>query len=323
MDELNQFVLRLYRASREVSLDEFPEYALTMFQELVGFDSARWGATARDERGASYQTPWFYRDPPESLLDYNEFREQDAAATVVLSNPDLTHNFQLAQCYPASSGGLRAYQRRYHHEHALITVHLNRETGLYDALSAYGASENRPFTEGQRQLAELAFPHLREALRINQCLHIERIRPRGDGYQWAVAICDAAGRLRFAEPLFRELVTQEWPHGPRHVLPAELTQIASSRQVGKLVGRTAVFCVKVAENSAFIHARPRMQADGLSPRELDVARQVAGGLSHKEIAKALKISPATVRHHIQAVHERMGVHNSAELTAQLRNSDFR
>ncbi|CAB3727924.1 hypothetical protein LMG22037_05322 [Paraburkholderia phenoliruptrix] len=322
MDELNQYLLRLYRASREVSLDDFPEHALTLFNELVPFDSARWGTTAIDERGASYQTPWFYRDPPESLQDYNEFREQDTAATLVLANPDITHNFPLAEYYPASSGGLRSYQRRYHHEHALITAHLNAETGLYDALSAYGASANRPFTEAQRQLAEFVFSHLREALRINQCLNIERFRPRGDGYRWAMAICDAGGRLRFAEPPFFELLIQEWPHGARQVIPSELTQIASSKQTAKLIGRSVVFCVKVIRNSAFIHARPRMQADGLSRRELDVARQVAAGLTHKEIAKALNISPATVRHHIQAVHDHLGVHNNAELTTKLRNIDI-
>lgn len=322
MDELNQFLLRLYQASREVPLDEFQECALKMLVDLVPFDSARWGTTARDERGAAYQTPWFFRDPPESLQDYNEFREQDTAATLVLATPDRTHNFQLVEFYPAGSTGLRAYQRRYRHEHALITAHLNPETGLYDAFSVYGASATRPFSEAQRQLAELVFPHMREALRINQCLQLERIRPRGDGYQWVMAICDAAGRLRFAEPLFFELLIREWPHGSRQALPAELTQLASSKQAAKLIGHTVVFCVKVAHNSAFIYARPRMQADGLSRRELDVARQVAAGLSHKEIAKVLNISPATVRHHIQAVHEHMGVHNNAELTTKLRNIDL-
>ncbi|MFM0598417.1 helix-turn-helix transcriptional regulator [Paraburkholderia dilworthii] len=319
MDEVNKFLIRLYEASREVELDEFQEHALTLFNGLVPFDLARWGTTALDERGAAYQTPWFYKDPPESLQDYNEFREQDTAAVLVLSNPDRTLNFPLADYYSESCAGLRAYQRRYQHAHALITSHLNRVTGLYDALSTYGAHTNRSFTEAQRQLTELVFPHLREALRINQSLHVERMRPRADGYQWAMAICDAAGRLRFVEPQFTELLLLEWPTGPRQGLPVELTRIASSTPEARFVGNVVVFCIKVIHQSAFIRARRRMPVDSLSRRELDVARQVAAGLTHKEIAKVLRISPATVRHHIQAVHERAGVHNNAELATQLRN----
>ncbi|WP_308445101.1 helix-turn-helix transcriptional regulator [Paraburkholderia flagellata] len=321
MDELNEFLLCLYRASHDVPLDEFQAHAVTLLQALVPFDLARWGTTVRDERGAAYQTPWFYKDPPESLQDYNEFREQDTAAVLVMANPDKALNFPLADFYPDSSTGIRAYQRRYEHAHALIASHRNTETGLFDALSVYGTSPAHPFTEAHRQLAELAFPHLREALRINHSVHVERLRHSGADL-WAVAICDAAGRLRYAEPQFTDLLRTEWPNCPREHLPDELIRVVSVTKVSRHVGRAVVFCIDVLHGVASIRARPRMLVDELSRRELEVARQVATGRTYKEIARILKISPATVRHHIQTIHEHMGVRNNVELAVLLGKDGF-
>nr|WP_158651774.1 LuxR C-terminal-related transcriptional regulator [Marinobacterium profundum] len=49
---------------------------------------------------------------------------------------------------------------------------------------------------------------------------------------------------------------------------------------------------------------------------------MARGLSHKEVARALGIAPATARNHIQAIHERLRVRNSAELVEQLQLAGY-
>lgn len=68
----------------------------------------------------------------------------------------------------------------------------------------------------------------------------------------------------------------------------------------------------------FLKVRAREALDSLTHREREIAELVAAGLTHKEVAKTLKISPATVNNHLRAIHDRMGVHNNAELAAQLR-----
>lgn len=55
----------------------------------------------------------------------------------------------------------------------------------------------------------------------------------------------------------------------------------------------------------------------LSPRELEVARLVATGLTNAEIGKQLHISPATVGRHLSNVYERLGIHSRAALAARL------
>jgi DNA-binding CsgD family transcriptional regulator len=60
-----------------------------------------------------------------------------------------------------------------------------------------------------------------------------------------------------------------------------------------------------------------MRAWTLSARERHVARLVIGGLSSDEIAAALYISPHTVRDHLKAIFDKVGVHRRRDLVATL------
>ncbi len=64
-------------------------------------------------------------------------------------------------------------------------------------------------------------------------------------------------------------------------------------------------------------AAPVAPALPLSPRELEVARLVASGMTNAEIGKQLHISPATVGRHLSNVYERLGIHSRAALAARL------
>ncbi|UCF68078.1 MAG: helix-turn-helix transcriptional regulator, partial [Acidobacteriota bacterium] len=49
-------------------------------------------------------------------------------------------------------------------------------------------------------------------------------------------------------------------------------------------------------------------ASRLSPREVQILDQLSIGSSTKEIARALSISPVTVRNHIRSILKKLGVH---------------
>jgi two-component system nitrate/nitrite response regulator NarL len=53
---------------------------------------------------------------------------------------------------------------------------------------------------------------------------------------------------------------------------------------------------------------------GLTPREMDVCREVVAGYRNKEIAGRLGISEQTVKHHITHIFDKLGVYNRLELT---------
>lgn len=59
--------------------------------------------------------------------------------------------------------------------------------------------------------------------------------------------------------------------------------------------------------------------DALSDREVDVARLVVLGRTHKEIGAELFISPKTVEHHVARVRRKLGATNRAEMLASITN----
>lgn len=56
---------------------------------------------------------------------------------------------------------------------------------------------------------------------------------------------------------------------------------------------------------------PRELPAGLTERELEVLRLVAGGLSNREVAEALVISRRTAEHHVQHIYDKIGVSTRA------------
>lgn len=60
-----------------------------------------------------------------------------------------------------------------------------------------------------------------------------------------------------------------------------------------------------------------IEAYGLSPRERDVVRAIARGLSTPDIAAGLFLSAHTVRYYIKSVFEKVGVSTRGELVAKL------
>lgn len=59
--------------------------------------------------------------------------------------------------------------------------------------------------------------------------------------------------------------------------------------------------------------RARSGSGGLSPRETEVLKLVAGGLSTKEVASQLQISPKTADAHRQAIMRKLDIHDVAGL----------
>jgi DNA-binding NarL/FixJ family response regulator len=60
---------------------------------------------------------------------------------------------------------------------------------------------------------------------------------------------------------------------------------------------------------------PEGAPDGLTPREVEVLAEIAAGLSNAEIAGKFRISPATVKTHINHVLAKTGARDRAQLVA--------
>ena len=90
---------------------------------------------------------------------------------------------------------------------------------------------------------------------------------------------------------------------------------SATRSCGSRAGRR---CSPPAVQAALVSGvRERREPPVvLSPRESDVLRGLARGLSGPQIAAELHLSPSTIKTHLQRLYERLGVSDRAAAVAE-------
>lgn len=76
------------------------------------------------------------------------------------------------------------------------------------------------------------------------------------------------------------------------------------------------YACAIAPQPVFEH-RDALRGRGLTPREIDVARLVAGGASNREVAQTLLLSESTVKTHLKRVYAKLDVHTRTQLALLL------
>ena len=65
----------------------------------------------------------------------------------------------------------------------------------------------------------------------------------------------------------------------------------------------------------------RPHADELTPQELKIALLVAQGLTNREVAASLFLSPKTIEHHLSAIYRKLGIRSRTELVRHLADGE--
>ena len=94
--------------------------------------------------------------------------------------------------------------------------------------------------------------------------------------------------------------------GPRSTPDAVCGRLRDDARAGRLDGEAVEAVLRAAGHRAVRrHSRPA----GLSPREIEILRLIARGLSSREIAERLTLSPKTVRNHTEHIYAKTGAVN--------------
>ena len=141
-------------------------------------------------------------------------------------------------------------------------------------------------------------------------LHHER--GDGSGYHRALSAgsLPPVARILAAADVYAALVTDR-PHRPALVADGAAATLRAEVRAGRLDADAAQAVLAAAGHRA---GRRRAAVAGLTARETEVLRHVARGLSTREIAAQLVLSPKTVERHIESIYGKAQVRSRAAAT---------
>ena len=101
--------------------------------------------------------------------------------------------------------------------------------------------------------------------------------------------------------------TMREPRPHREPVPADAAavRLRGESRAGRLDVEVVEAVLAAAGHPARRHSRPA----GLSPREVEILRLIARGMSSREIAGRLTLSPKTVRNHTEHIYAKTGATN--------------
>ncbi|HEX2754091.1 MAG TPA: AAA family ATPase [Candidatus Limnocylindrales bacterium] len=145
----------------------------------------------------------------------------------------------------------------------------------------------------------------------------------------AAARGDVPGAVALVDEALAIAPTLAWPMeiGRTWLVAAEIRRRAGQRKaagaaVAEAIGRfesigAAAWLARARRDAAALGIDPSEHPDSLTPSEDRVARLAAGGMTNREIAARLAISPKTVEASLARTYHKLGIRRRAELATRL------
>jgi DNA-binding NarL/FixJ family response regulator len=214
--------------------------------------------------------------------------------------------------------GMVAIADRYDLKQMSAFLAVDRNSLITLFLSLYrGGRGARPMTREETQYVRAALDHvLRASALVDASM---RDTPR--------LIVNAQGRILTSSVGAERILRERWPQWKLKSLPDLLTKALSETRPGNFSRGELRVERRQIENIAgpplfTVSLRRDDRGDILTDRERQIAEKITFGLTHKEIARKLDISPATVRNHTQSVLTKLGAPNKAALAAIIASSRY-
>jgi len=310
LDRVGDVLLELHRGCRKQAAETFPGWAMALVREVIPNSAWLWGSGCVMDGEIIVHNFLFDNIPLESMQAWEQYKHLDIFAARAAEQRNVVHNFTHETLEKTE-----IYQQVYRLvgiEQMLGVYAYKPYCGLSDSISLYRSDPEMPFSEEQRLAMQCLVPHLIETRHINYLEHLSSGMQRPP--QPSLAASDCKGVIHVAEEGFVELLRLEWPQwcGPR--LPELLS---NGRPAQRYAGKAITVRFVPVFDMFLLKARPRTAVDGLSKRELEVAKQLAKGTNHKEVALNLAIAPATARNHIASIHAKLGTSKGTQVATML------
>ena len=317
MQHADDFLLGLYREAREQPPEAFHELLLDRVQQRFGFSSAFWCEAHVANAVTLVPTGLRIRNiDPAFLVEWTELHPQDPAVPAALSNPGQAFRVHVPSFY-AQVPDLAESLRNHGIQAMTVLLVPGAWTRAVQAIALYQSRAEDMCTDADKRWLEWAMPHLGEALRVNAAIHAPAANGPGVHGSGVAVVEAATGRLLRADPAFLALLAREWSGFDGRDLPPRFARAWQRSPRFAHLGRQVRIEGRCSGPLVYLMAWPAA-TESLTPRQLEVASLYAEGLSSKQIAQRCNLAPATVRTHLAAVYEILGVHGKIEMAHQLQ-----
>ena len=319
-DKLNRFISDLYLGTSKIDLSEYRDWALSKLQHLISFDGAIWS-------NGHQQTVRFHNhtliNVPESLaqclLDNLSINPLVNSLFEHLGSPIDMRDLMADEDFYQSEIYLTCF-KPHNIERVLSSIHLDDRTGLFTLLSLYRFKRNKPFSDQDKQIQKQALYHLLTAAKHALFLQLART----DDNQTTItnsklhtnshkAICDKQGYFHQVQSSFIDLLEENYANKTELQssllkLPFDLELSRKSYAVDGLQVELQPF-----NDLIIVEIWPQGPLDSLSIREHEIVQILAKGLTFKEAAKELGLSPSTVSNHLYRIYQKLNIGSKSEL----------
>ncbi len=314
-------LLPLYRTAQEASIAEFDRALFRCVADIIPLSSAIFCDAQVGERQFTFYSMRAYEEP-ETVVDElpRLNRRYDTVIQRVSSRPRRACAFPQERLYPhPDQRQMLDYIRRYGHANVMAIADFAHPRARGTWMSLYRSRPDHCFTGEDEQLLTLIMPHITQAQEINQEINGIPVQLGAGAASALRALVSAQGRLIACGSGFTRLMRQRWPDWCSARLPAELlAELQSGRESVRVPGSAVTVSRHAFGAYWLLEARSHRLASTLSARELQIGRLFSEGLRYKSIAKALDLSPATVRNVVPRIYRKLGIDNKVALSEVVR-----
>lgn len=274
LDALAELVPQIQRCSVSEEPDLFDSKFLLLLRQYLHFDTAWIGKSTLAENGFILNSSCLYGLSHEYVDSWQRVRMLDSITPQVLASPGKA--VVLSTVETGLHPEFSNFLKAYLIKETICVYFEDRSQNTCMHISLYRSDRTAQFTPRDVQLLE----HVMQSFVFGSTVCALRRRLPTERLSRVIpeALQEQQTGFGSVNPQTKEVAGQEVSNGAGTQLPCSNAPL-----------------------------------DGLTPKELQVSRLFAQGMTYKAIAKQLGMSPATVRHHLRSIYTKLSINNKTQI----------
>ncbi len=320
--QLSRFILDLYESAQQTHPAQFHQAACEAAQAVIPFDSAglvSFFPRADGSMALTAQLPFrIHPDKPalraelvgeEGYDPQQGYRGRDPLLFTALSQQGLAHTQETARI---EDKRVREYARRSDTAHA-AAIAFTHASGRIDVCSLWRGHRKAVFRAREQLAAGLVLSHLRQAVTLNRRLQGSALNDLNGKNQ---IIAERSGLIRHIDDGAQLLLLREYPDWSSSLLPIDLVSALAATPTLMHAGRHIEVRLRPLGDLLRLELRPRALGQRLTPAELRAVEMIVRHGNYKAAARAIGVSPATIRNQLHVIYRKLGIRSKVELVRQ-------